>query len=425
MGKVVIDAATGTLVTGGRKLFPIALSNPPPPDRAKPGGRNGLAEVATAGVNIIRTGTAGWSSEFADGLIAQERSKLDAAARHGLLCWLWLGDLPDLPLRASGSPPGERERVLVKVVNALKGHPALGIWKGVDEPRNRFRGANWIRPAGLVRGYKRLKELDPNHPLVITQAPGSTAAELTPYRPACDITGADIYPISYPPGIHAGAANSDLGVVGDLTKTLRVAAGPKPVWMTLQIAWSGVVRSRDRPALVPRFPSLHEERFMAYQAIVNGARGLVFFGGHLTQVGTPADAKAGWNWTFWDRVLRPLIVELTSADVQPALVAPNARAMVKPSAQDVEVVTRQDGRTLYVIAVRRGGATSTVGFTGLPSKHDGQRITRGEVLHEYVQDPPPPPIGAGQQVFRAIPAANAGFRDWFGPHDARVYRFRL
>ena len=45
---------------------------------------------------------------------------------------------------------------------------------------------------------------------------------------------------------------------------------------------------------------------MAYQAIVNGARGLTFFGGHLTQVATPADAKAGWNWTFWERVLRPL-----------------------------------------------------------------------------------------------------------------------
>ena len=97
-----------------------------------------------------------------------------------------------------------------------------------------------------------------------------------------------------------------------MTKTLRTAAGPKPVWMTLQIAWSGVVPTRDRPGLVPRFPSLHDERFMAYQAIVNGARGLVFFGGHLTQVTTPADAKAGWNWTFWDRVLRPLVAELTS-----------------------------------------------------------------------------------------------------------------
>ena len=69
---------------------------------------------------------------------------------------------------------------------------------------------------------------------------------------------------------------------------------------------------------------------MAYEAIVNGARGLVFFGGHLTQVCTPADAKAGWNWTFWNRVLRPLVVELNSPEIRPALLAPNAKARSKP-----------------------------------------------------------------------------------------------
>jgi hypothetical protein len=282
-----------------------------------------------------------------------------------------------------------------------------------------------VRPAGLVRGYKRLKQADPNHPVVITHAPGSPAAHLVPYRPACDVTGADIYPVSYPPGIHGQTKNRTLSVVGDLTRTLKIAAGPKPVWMTLQIAWSGVAPSKQRPAVVPRFPSLHDERFMAYEAIVNGARGLVFFGGHLTQVAVPADARAGWNWTFWNRVLRPLVAELSSPEVRPALLAPNAKRAVKAGTKEVEVVTRQDGPTLYVLAVRRGGSTSTVGFTGLPSKHDGQQLTRGEVLHEYVQGPPPPPIGAGQQVFRHVKAANGGFRDWLGPYDARVYRFRL
>jgi len=411
MSTVRVDS-TGVLVAGGRKLFPICLSNGP---------TTRLGEVAAAGVNMIRTGTAGWSSEFAAGLIAQERAKLDAAARHGLLCWLWLGDLTDLPPSA-GSP---RERLLVQVVNGLKGHPALGAWKGVDEPRNPFRGEKWVRAAGLIRGRGRLEQLDPNHPLVLTQAPGSPLAHLLPYRPAFDVTGADIYPVSYPPGIHGGSRNRDISVVGDLTRTMRAAAGSKPVWLTLQIAWSGTVRSKQRPAVVPRFPTLKEERFMAYQAIVNGARGLVFFGGHLTQVAPPADARAGWNWTFWHQVLRPLVAELSSAEVRPALLAPNAKATVKAGVKSVEVVTRQDGRTLYVLAVRRGGPTSTVGFTGLPSRHDGQQIRRGEVLPEWVQEPPPPPIGGGKQVFRTVAAANGGFRDWLGPYDARVYRFRL
>ena len=387
--------------------FPICLSQPPP---------TRLNEVAAAGVNMIRTGTALWNSEFADGLIAQERAKLDAAAKNGLSCWLWLGDLTDLP-PAAGSP---REKLLVKVVNALKRHPGLGAWKGVDEPRNPFRGENWVRPAGLVRGYKRLKQLDPNHPIVLTHAPGSPAAHLTPYRAACDVSGADIYPVSYPPGLHAAGKNKDLSVVGDLARTVRTAGGTKPFWMTLQIAWSGTVRSKQRPAVVPRFPTLKEERFMAYQSIVNGARGLVFFGGHLTQVCTPADARAGWNWTFWQQVLRPLVAELSSDAVRPALVAPRARTQVKAGVQGVEVVTRQAGSTVWVIAVRRAGTTSTVGFTGLPV-----RVRTGEVLGEWVQEPPPPPIGGGTQVLRRVAVQNGGFRDWFGPYDARVYRFRL
>ena len=148
--------------------------------------------------------------------------------------------------------------------------------------------------------------------------------------------------------------------------------------MTLQIAWSGVIATEQHPANVPRFPTLSQERFMAYQAIVNGARGLAFFGGHLTQIARPADAKAGWNWTFWERVLRPLLEELTSDSVAPALVAPDARSRVKASAKDVELVTREADGFLYVIAVRRGSATSRVGFSGLPA-----RLTGGEVLFEY------------------------------------------
>ena len=106
-----------------------------------------------------------------------------------------------------------------------------------------------------------------------------------------------------------------------MTKKMVTAAGGKPVWMTLQIAWSGITPGQQHPEIVPRFPTLLEERLMAYQAIVNGARGLIFFGGQLTQVMRPRDAQLGWNWTFWDLVLRPLLVELTSPSVLPALMA--------------------------------------------------------------------------------------------------------
>lgn len=397
--------------------FPIVLSNGPPPGGSTPDGKNALAEVAAAGVTHIRTGIANWSLASVATQLAQQRALLDAAASHALLAWLWLGDAANLPPRKP--QPTDAERLLTRIVEGVQGHAGLGAYKGVDEPRNPFRGDAWVRPAGLVRAYQRVHALDGAHPVVITQAPIGTVAQLTPYRPAFDITGADVYPVSYPPGSHTKTGNRDVSVVGDITRKLRRAAGTKPVWMTLQIAWSGVAPSAQHPGIVPRFPTLQAERFMAYQAVVAGASGLVFFGGHLTQVATPADAKLGWNWTFWQEVLRPLVSELSSQAVHAALVAPAAKSAVKASTADIEVVTRQDGTFLYVIAVRRKGTTNVVTFKGLP-----KTIRSGEVLHEYVQRPLPPPIGAGTQVFRPVAVEAGAFKDWLAPHDARVYRFK-
>jgi hypothetical protein len=421
VSSVTIDGATGSLLVGGNRLFPIVLSNPPPPGGTAPSGRNALAEVAASGVNFIRTGIADWSAAQIDQQIAAEQAVLGQAQAHGLLCWLWLGALTNLPVAAGSA----NEQLLTKIVNALGAHPALGAYKGIDEPAN-APPASRIPVAALTRAHTKLKALDAGHPLVIIQPPTGTVADLTPYQPAFDITGADIYPVSYPPGVHGDGSNHDVSVVGDTTKKMVSAAGGKPVWMTLQIAWTGSAPSQSDPTIVPRFPTLHQERFMAYQAICNGARGLNFFGGHLTQVTKPADALAGWNWTFWTLVLAPLVAELTSTAVGPALVAPSSTAVVKASASDVELVSRQDASFVYVVAVRRSATTtSVVSFSGLPLRHNGKPIGGGQALFEYVQDPPPPPIQAGEQTFRGIDVTSGGFSDWFGPHDTHVYRFPL
>lgn len=423
MSVVAIDGSTGCLEIDGRKVFPFGLSNPPPRGGKAPGGNDGWAEVAGAGVNFIRSAQVDWNLQQIDAQVAAEGVWLDAAAAHGLHCWLQLGDVANLP-PATGSP-SVNEQLLVRIANGLKGHAGLGAYKGVDEPANPNRPT--VVPAGgLIRAYQRLHAADPDHPVVITQAPLGPASKLIPYRPAFDITGADIYPVSYPPGEHSDLPNKDISVVGDMTKKMVGAAGGKPVWMTLQIAWSGVLPGKARPEVVPRFPTLHQERFMAYQAIVNGARGLVFFGGDLTQVMRPRDAQAGWNWTFWELVLRPLLVELTSPSILPALLAPVAPAAIATTASDVEVTARQEDNLLHVIAVRRDATlTSQVEFTGLPRKHSGAPIAWGEVMFEYAQEPLPPPIQPGKQAFRSVAVANDSFRDWFGPHDTHVYRFDL
>jgi hypothetical protein len=402
---VVASAATTDAVLS---VFPIGLSNGPP--------ANGLARVAAAGVNLIRTGRGDWNPAQVAAQIAAEKAAFDTLHAHGLRAWLWLGELTNLPAQAGS----DRERALSRVADGLQGHPALAAYKGEDEPRNPFRGANWIRPPGLVRGYRRLKQIDSEHPLVIIQAPIGAPAQLRPYGPAFDITGADIYPVSYPPGTHAQTANRDISVVGDITKKMVAVADGKPVWMTLQIVWSGVIPSQQSPGHVPRFPSLPSERFMAYQAIVNGASGLVFFGGHLTEISPPDDAAAGWNWTFWEQVLRPVVAELASPELAPALAAPAANVPVRTSASGIELTVRRAGGFLYLIAVRRSGGVGRVKFIGLPAA-----ATDGVALFEYEQRPLPPPIVADHQVFRRVGVSDRSFSDWFALHDAHVYRFPL
>ena len=79
-----------------------------------------------------------------------------------------------------------------------------------------------------------------------------------------------------------------------------------------------------------------------------------------------------------------------------------------------------------VIAVRRSPtAANKVAFAGLPRRSGGAQLSRGEVMFEYVQRPLSPPVDPTKQAFRLITVANNGFQDWFGPHDARVYRFNL
>jgi hypothetical protein len=181
----------------------------------------------------------------------------------------------------------------------------------------------------------------------------------------------------------------------------------KAIWTTLQIAWSGVL-----PPHPLRFPTLPQARFMAYDAIVAGARGLFFFGGHLKQAMNTADRQRGWNWTYWHHVQRPLLEELTDADHQTALTAPASTHAITANAADIALSASEAAGSLYLIAVRRSPtSTGTVRFSGLPAA-----ATHGTVLAH-----------PGGNPTRPVTARAGAFTDPspYAPHNARVYRFPL
>lgn len=385
---VTIDT-NGVLVVDGKKVFPIGFTRPPPPDGKAPNGKNGIQELRDAGATFLRTGAAGkpWDNET----LAEELRYQDAAAKYGMHCWVFLHDLGAV---AEGN--AKREAMLRKVVKALKDHPGMGVWKGVDEP-------DWGKTpiAPMLRAREIIRELDTNHPIAVTHAPRGTVESMRRYNATADITGADIYPISYPPGTHSLETNKEISMVGDYTrKMMEVAEGKLPVWMILQIAWSGVVK----PGKTLRFPTFAEERFMTYQAIINGARGLIFFGGNVEKAWNDQDAKLRWNWTFWNHVLRRVVEEIgQNGPLYPSLVAPDARYEVRCSANDIEFCVRETNHHLFLLACKRGAGTAEVRFTGLPA-----RASTGEVLYEAP---------------RKVESQKGSFSDWFAPFEVHVYRF--
>jgi hypothetical protein len=378
------------LVIDGQKVFPIGFTMPPPPDGKTPNGKNAIRELNDAGATFLRTGVMGgpWNDEA----IAQEKKFQDAAAKHGMHCWVFLRELGSIE---ENTP--QREAMLRKVVAAFKDHPGMGVWKGEDEPE-------WGKkpvPA-LVRARDIIRELDPNHPVAVTHAPRGTVESLRRYNAAADITGADIYPIGYPPGTHSLETNKEISIVGDYTRRMmEVAEAKMPVWMILQIAWSGVIKTNK----TLRFPTFAEERFMAYEAIINGARGLMFFGGHLKSAMDERDAALGWNWNFWQRVLRPVIEEIgEKSPLYPALLEPNSKLPVKCNSPEVEFCVRETRNDIYVLACKRGGPTREVQFSGLPANASG-----GEMMFEAP---------------RRAQISSGKFRDWFAPFEVHIYRFQ-
>jgi hypothetical protein len=386
-----------TIQFDGRSTFPIVLSPGPPPNSTTPWGTNGLAETTSAGVNVFRTGVGGaWSAADIKTALDWDRA---AAALHA---YTW----PNLGGYSLAQPGSPEDAGLANVVNTLTDDPsgsAIAFWKGRDEP--------WwgdFLPSQLQFAYCRVTSrgdpswcdnevpLDPSQLWVTIEAPKGSAAELAPYSSVTDVHGVDIYPVTLAqpfPNLHR---------VGTWTASLASVTPLGPVWTTLQICSSGSFDKTTGQFIVPTF---QQERYMAYDAILNGAKALTFFGGNNANCFTGNDSQYGWNWSFWQSVLKPLVQQLgASSQLAPALVNGARTPRVTTGGSGTEVSLRQGTSVddLWLIAARTGAGSATVTFRGLPSW-----AHRGAVYTEN----------------RTITAAGGTLRDRFNQWDVHVYHF--
>ncbi len=291
------------MVVNGKRTFVLGNYNNPDDDTA-------LDTIAQAGFNIIRCKC--------------DPVALDRIHARGLYAWINTGGKIDLGPDGQGAADGLQE-----MVQTCGSHPALMVWEVPDEALwgcwldawrgpgtilervRRFRDLADAKCAGMVAGYQALKALDPQRPVWINHAAMNAFADLEAYNEAADIVGCDIYPLLPYPTSPIDISRSVLSDVGLHTTRMQRTAPEKPVWMVLQgMGWSetgDLFTAREYPGQRPNY---HETRFMAYDAIARGARGILYWGTHLIEPDSD----------LWQAILQ-VVREL--ADLQDVIAAPD------------------------------------------------------------------------------------------------------
>src|SRR4051794_11999044 len=385
---------SGTVLLDGRKVFPIVLAKGPDRGGTTLDGHDAIAEVIGAGVTVLKIGPA--TVPWTDADIADAKLDDADAAAKGAYTWVNLSTVS----RAIAGSAGDA--LLQKVVGALEGDPAVAMWKGADEP--------WwsgFDPASLQFSYCRSTGrgqpawcggepvLDRDHDWGTIQAPRGQSTHLAPYSGVTDGHGGDVYPLTL------RAADPNLHDVGSWTSTMASITPSHSVWTTLQICASG---SYDTSTGEFVLPTRAQERYMIYDAIINGARMLAFFGGNNPRCWNAADTDHAWSWTFWNTVLKGLIGEINAiSPLAPALVNVGTTQALRSSDATTQVISRAGNTNdLWVMAARGGTGTARVTIDGLPPT-----ITSGTVYTEG----------------RSVSVANGSFTDDFDRWGVHVYHF--
>jgi hypothetical protein len=312
---------------------------------------------------------------------------------------------------AATQPRWRGDARLAAVVHALtrsRFAAGIGLWQGADEPRSRG-----IPARSLAFVYCRLTSrgdpsacageppLDRHHLLVTILAPSGTPASLAPYSHVTDGLGVDIYPVALD-----NPDSPNLHEVGVWTRTIAGITRDHSVWTTLQICSKDAYNKRTRAYVLP---SAYQERYMVYDAIINGARGVSFFGGNNPHCWTRIDRRYGWNWTFWNRALDRLIEQIGSRSaLGPALDNAASNKTLETNDPGTEAISRfaitPSGTQLWVIAARSKAGVEHVAISGLPTS-----VKSATVYGER----------------RAVQVSDGTLSDRFRQWQVHVYRLQL
>ena len=339
-------ASDGMLSADARREFVLGLYQLPRRDGA-------MRDARSAGFNLLN--------------LPPEPKAYDEAHALGIRGWSSVGSLPE------GAGRAEAEQKMRATVGRLRRHPGLWFWETEDEPTFVWTEPSKIRvPAERIVDTARfLRGIDPDHPLYLNHSPTHLVPTLRGYNAASDIVATDIYPVIppgmreqyalWPDGRHGDLSDTGPGQVGRYADKMRAVAGPgRAVFMVLQgFAWEDL-RGKDRDPAKVLYPTREQLRFMAWQSVIHGANGILWWGLAYLPPGA----------SLWDD-LKAVVGELSA--VGAALAAPATRRRLRVMYRDtghsldrgVEWILKPDGRGAVLAAVNADPNPVDATFAGL------------------------------------------------------------
>ncbi|MBN2092130.1 hypothetical protein JW964_21100 [candidate division KSB1 bacterium] len=342
--KIAYDTA-GMLLLDGERKFIIGSYH-------LPKGESPYQELREAGFNFLR--------------VSANEQALDEAHKNNLRTWISIG-------YADPAKFQESSQKLIEKIRQFKNHPALLCWEMVDEPAYTWK-SNKLRvaPETLIESYKLIEQEDKDHLIYTNHAPVNLVSTLQKYNPATDIVACDIYPV-IPHGIRPSYALFDDGLQGDLLNTYisqigeftdrmrKIAGQGKPVFMVLQgFAWELLRDKKDQDPTMVKFPTYEESRFMAYNAIIHGATGIIYWG-------TTYTPQPSMFWNDLKKVTREL------GDLQDVLAAKSVKLNIQLDYVEmghsvdagIEMLAKEHDGKIFLLTANADKNPAKVTFSGL------------------------------------------------------------
>ncbi len=214
--------------------------------------------------------------------------ELNEAQKNNLNTWIYTNAVDEKDTIAG-------KKSLIDLVRKYKDHPALLYWEIEDEPAWKWNSAAArVSPERMKKAYDIIKKEDPKRAIVTNHAPVNLVSTLKEYNTSSDLVLVDVYPI-IPHGIVPSYALFDNGLQGDLLNTYPSQVGEyidkmktvvnnsRPVFAVLQgFSWEMLKPEKERDSSMVLYPTYEQSRFMAFNAIVHGASGIVYWGTNYT-----------------------------------------------------------------------------------------------------------------------------------------------